>query len=332
MKVLGLTCGRKLSNTEIVVKEALMGAEEAGAEVEIVRLMDLNIKPCTGCNACVIDLFEKGGSGACIIKNDDFGFIDDKILESDGLIVGSPIYEKTPQGLLKVLNDRMGPSHDLAFRIIAKKIRKEKGITKGKGPDERSFKPHVASLFAVGGSDWTTLALPLLQMFVQPMNMTVVDQQLFDWTALPASVVLKGEMLALARRSGRHVAKTLKRPIEEAEYIGPQGICPVCHASVLELGKTSDKVSCAVCGVKGTLKCDGGTYALLVTKEDWALSHVLLSGKFHHGENLKKISLKPHPRMAEIPGLIEKYKSYLVYSKPEKPKNTLSVVGREDDR
>ena len=45
----------------------------------------------------------------------------------------------------------MGPSHDLAFRIIAKKIREEKGITKGKGPDERSFKPRVASLFAVCG-------------------------------------------------------------------------------------------------------------------------------------------------------------------------------------
>lgn len=81
MKVLGLTCGRKLSNTEIVVKEALMGAEEMGAEVEIVRLMDLDIKPCTGCNACVISLFEKHGSGDCVIKGDDFKFIEDKILD-----------------------------------------------------------------------------------------------------------------------------------------------------------------------------------------------------------------------------------------------------------
>ncbi len=318
MKVLGLTCGRKMSNTEILVKEALMGAEEMGAEVEIVRLLDLNIQPCTGCNACVIDLFERGGSGDCVIKKDDFKFIDEKILECDGIIVGSPIYEKTPQGLLKVLNDRMGPGHDLAFRIIAKKIREEKGITKGKGPDERSFKPRVASLFAVGGSDWTTLALPMLQIFALPMNMTVVDQQLFNWTALPATVVLKDEMLQRARRSGRHVAETLKKPIEEARYIGPEGACPVCHSSVLELGKTGDKAICAVCGVKGRLKTGGEDYRLEVTQEDWALSHVLLSGKFHHGDDLKNISLKPHPRMAEIPELIKKYKSYLTYSKPEK--------------
>jgi len=318
MKVLGLTCGRKLSNTEILVKEALMGAEEMGAEVEIVRLLDLDIKPCTGCNACVISLFEKGGAGDCVIKNDDFKFIDDKILECDGIIVGSPIYEKTPQGLLKVLNDRMGPSHDLAFRIIAKKIREEKGITKGKGPDERSFKPRVASLFAVGGSDWTTLALPMLQIFALPMNMTVVDQQLFNWTALPATVVLKDEYLQRARRSGRHVAETLKKPIEEAEYIGPRGVCPVCHSSVVELDKTAEKALCAVCGVKGKLKTDGDTYRLSVTEEDWAHSHVLLSGKFQHGDDLKNISLKPDPRMKEIPELVKKYKDYLTYSKPER--------------
>jgi len=318
MRVLGLTCGRKLSNTEILVKEALMGAEEMGAEVEIVRLLDLDIKPCTGCNACVIDLFERGGSGDCVIKKDDFKFIDDKILDCDGIIVGSPIYEKTPQGLLKVLNDRMGPSHDLAFRIIAKKIREEKGITKGKGPDERSFKPRVASLFAVGGSDWTTLALPMLQLFTLSMNMTVVDRQLFNWTALPAAVVLKDEMLQRAHRSGRHVAETLKKPIEEAEYIGPPGVCPVCHSSVVELDKTAEKALCAVCGVKGKLKTDGDTYKLSVTEEDWAHSHVLLSGKFQHGEDLKNISLKPDPRMKEIPELVKKYKAYLTYSKPQR--------------
>jgi multimeric flavodoxin WrbA len=320
MKVLGLTCGRKMSNTEILVKEALMGAEEMGAEVELVRLMDLNIKPCTGCNSCVIDLFEKGGSGACVIKNDDFKFIDEKILDCDGLVLGSPVYEKSLQGLLKVLNDRMGPSHDMAFRIIAKKIREEKGITTGKGPDERSFKPRVASLFAVGGSDWTTLALPLMQIFVLPMNMKIVDQQLFNWVALPATVVLKEQMLARARRSGRHIVESLQKPLEEAPYGGERGRCPVCHSNVLELKKKSEPVICAVCGVKGKLKTEGDDYVLEVTEEAKALSHVLLSGKFHHADDLKNISLKPDPRMSEIPERIEKYKSYLKYSRPERLK------------
>lgn len=161
MKVLGISCGRKLGNTEILVKEALMGAESLGAEVELVRLNDLNLKPCTGCNACVVSLLEKSSSGDCVIK-DDFKFIEEKIMECDGLILGSPIYEKGPTGLLKILADRMGPSHNVAFRMISKKVREEKGITSGKPVDERSFKTRSASLIAVGGSEWDTLALPMM--------------------------------------------------------------------------------------------------------------------------------------------------------------------------
>ncbi|WP_246773011.1 hypothetical protein [Paenibacillus polymyxa] len=90
-------------------------------------------------------------------------------------------------GLLKTLNDRMGPSHDIAFRMIAKKQREERGITTGKGPDERSFKPRVASLIAVGGSEWDTLALPMLHLFTLPMHINVVDKMLVNWVGLPGS-------------------------------------------------------------------------------------------------------------------------------------------------
>ena len=46
MKVLGIvTSHRRLGNTEILTKEALMGAEEHGAEVEILRLTDYHILP-----------------------------------------------------------------------------------------------------------------------------------------------------------------------------------------------------------------------------------------------------------------------------------------------
>jgi len=132
---------------------------------------------------------------------------------------------------------------------------------------------------------------PFIADIRSSMNMTVVDQHVFNWTALPAVVALKPHMLERARKSGRHIAETLNKPIEEAQYIGDPGRCPVCHSNVLELGKTTEPVVCAVCGVKGTLKTEGDDYALEVTSEERALSHILLSGKFHHGDDLRDVSL-----------------------------------------
>jgi len=46
MKLLGLACGRRMGNSGILLREALMGAEELGVDVEILRLLDLDLKPC----------------------------------------------------------------------------------------------------------------------------------------------------------------------------------------------------------------------------------------------------------------------------------------------
>jgi len=311
MKILGLCCGRKMGNSEILVKEALMGAEEVGADVELVRLMDLDLKPCTGCSACVNDVFEKGGSGECTIK-DDLKFIEKKIMECDGLIVGSPIYEKSPTGYLKILSDRMSTSFDMSFKMKAKKIREEKGITGGIDSKEVESKPRVASLFAVGGKNLSELALPMMQLFVMPMQMTVVDQYLFNLNSLPSgAVTLIKEPLERARMSGKHVAETLMKPIEEASYMGEVGICPICHAKLLEMTNSLSTAKCAVCGVNGHLKVDGDQVIFEVNEE--FIEDLI---------NNSTMQLN----MSEIPANLEKYKSYLKYSKPI-PNNIVHMNG-----
>lgn len=315
MKILGVSAGRRGSNTEILVKEALMGAEELGAEVKIVRLQDYNIKPCTGCNSCVVDLFERAGSGACVLK-DDFDQLDELFLEADGIILGSPIYEKSISGQLKSLNDRMGPGHDFAFRTIAKHIRAEKGITEGKGPDERSFKPRVASVFAVGGSDWTELTIPMLHLCTISMQMNVIDKQLFNWVALPKVVTLHDDMLERAKESGRAVARALMMENPwAAPFVGEEGICDVCHGDLININKQG-VVTCATCGAIGELEKVGEKFKLISTPEQKAIAHTEIAGKFHHADDLKNISLKPADNMHEIPGRFEKYKDYLQPIKP----------------
>lgn len=114
MKILGIVCSpRKAGNTEILVQEALAGAKETGANVELLRISDMNIVPCDGCQTC-------HQSGECRIK-DDMQKIYKKILEADGIILGSPVYFWSVSSQAKTLMDRTYalryPNHKLKNKV-----------------------------------------------------------------------------------------------------------------------------------------------------------------------------------------------------------------------
>lgn len=81
-------------------------------------------------------------------------------------------------------------------------------------------------------------------------------------------------------------------------------------------GSTTRK--CGICGVKGTLSIINDKVIFEVKDEDRVLSHVLLSGKFAHADELKSVSLNPPANINELPEKLKKYKSYLSYSKPKR--------------
>jgi multimeric flavodoxin WrbA len=114
MKVLGIVCSpRKGGNTEILVSEALVGAKESGAEVEMLRATDMNIAACNGCEAC-------HESGECSIK-DDMQEVYEKIQKADGIILGSPVYFWSVSSQAKKLMDRTYalryPHHKLKGKV-----------------------------------------------------------------------------------------------------------------------------------------------------------------------------------------------------------------------
>ena len=99
MKVLGITSSpRRNGNTDILLEQALIGAQGSGAEVELLPVRDLDIKPCDGCLKCTKD-------GQCRIK-DDMHLVYDKMISADGIIFGVPIYFWSMCGQAKVLLDR----------------------------------------------------------------------------------------------------------------------------------------------------------------------------------------------------------------------------------
>ncbi|MCX8126124.1 MAG: flavodoxin family protein, partial [Dehalococcoidia bacterium] len=93
---------RKSGNTEVLIKEALRGAEEAGAKTtEYIFLQSLKIGYCTGCRRCK----EPDYQGVCAVK-DEMSEIYQKIFDADAIIIGFPIYTGRECGQLAVFLDR----------------------------------------------------------------------------------------------------------------------------------------------------------------------------------------------------------------------------------
>ncbi|HIJ53065.1 MAG TPA: flavodoxin family protein [Planctomycetes bacterium] len=99
IKVLGIsTSPRASSNSDLLLQQALAGAESAGAETEYIGLRDLNIAPCIECNSC----YKKG---VCCVE-DDYQMLSSKMLEADRLIFATPIFFMTVCAQAKALIDR----------------------------------------------------------------------------------------------------------------------------------------------------------------------------------------------------------------------------------
>jgi multimeric flavodoxin WrbA len=99
MKILGVIGSpRKNGNTHILVTKTLKGAEREGAEVESIFLGDLGIQECNGCHAC--------WKGKECSKHDDMNSIYPKIIESDVIVFGTPVYWYGPTALMKAFIDR----------------------------------------------------------------------------------------------------------------------------------------------------------------------------------------------------------------------------------
>jgi multimeric flavodoxin WrbA len=89
---------RRKGNTALLLKNAVEGAVEAGAEVEEIVLRDLKMSPC-------LEIYGCKKNGRCVIQ-DDFQGVYDKALACQGLMLASPIFFYTVSAHTKILMDR----------------------------------------------------------------------------------------------------------------------------------------------------------------------------------------------------------------------------------
>lgn len=95
---------RKSGNTAALLDRVLEGIQETlpGAEIEKIPLgaESLVVKPCTECYACLHN------NGLCIITDDDFEALKNKLLAADAILFAAPIFFYGLNAKAKLFVDR----------------------------------------------------------------------------------------------------------------------------------------------------------------------------------------------------------------------------------
>lgn len=88
MKVLGINCSpRKGGNTELLIKEVFKALEKKGIKTELFQIGGQNVNGCIACMKCV-----KKADGLCHQKNEAINKCIGKMVKTDAIIIGSPVY------------------------------------------------------------------------------------------------------------------------------------------------------------------------------------------------------------------------------------------------
>jgi multimeric flavodoxin WrbA len=252
MKVLALNGSfRKNGNTEILLKQALMGAEAEGAQVEILRLTDYKIGPCRGCGLC---LFR---NNVCQVKDDDVSLIFSKVNDCDGVLLGSPCYFLELTAVIKQLIDRCW--------IL--------GHQTGKIPKPAS----VIIPYATRG--WIPYISVQANILLNLTGLRKINQTAVCTQGI-SEVVLDQEAMDTAYDMGKEIALAIRE--KDLTYKGEAGVCPSCHDWLLRVLKDGETVECPTCGIRGRLTLTAGKIRMQCEDKAMADNRFLPETAYNH--------------------------------------------------
>jgi multimeric flavodoxin WrbA len=104
MKVVAFNgSARKDGNTAILIRKVFAELEAEGIETELFQLAGRKIRGCTACGKCYENKDKR-----CVVDNDILNECIEKMVEADGIILGSPTYFADVTTEMKALIDRAG--------------------------------------------------------------------------------------------------------------------------------------------------------------------------------------------------------------------------------
>jgi len=204
---------RKNGNTSALLHEFERGAEKSGADIMQINAEELNLKYCTGCLKC--NFMKK-----CVIRNDDWQDLSQKILAADGLVFASPVYFHHLTAPLKKVLDR--------FRSFMHVQITEHGL---KHTPWHLWKKHFVLLLSQGSPNDGD-AQPIIALFKFIVDVLGSENKL---TSIIGTRLAVANQVRMSQEELRTLYSKLKLPeyLVEADFHRNQQILKQCY----ELGK-----------------------------------------------------------------------------------------------
>jgi len=239
---------RKWGNSEVLAREALLGAQEAGASIALVRLPELHIEPCDGCLKCVL-------SGGTCPLDDDMAWLLEQAQASDALLLAAPTYFLGPTATVTLLIDRLL----MRATTLAAQAAEDKP---GEGSEPSPGWRKVGAAIAVcGQQDWRGMTLPYLVSLVQGLGFSPLDG-FYAYAPGPGEVLLDEALMARVHHLGRRLAhgQAESRPPEE------ENVCPTCRSDAFVL--RGDVAICPICGREAWIAMPDGHVRLAFAADE----------------------------------------------------------------
>lgn len=159
MKVLGIAGSpRREGNTDLLLEQAISGAESAGAETEIIVLSRLNVAPCRHCDGCL-------AAGQCVI-DDDMQSIYPRLRQADRIILSSPMFFMGITAQAKAMIDRCQALWAIKYVL-------KQPVAMNAGGERRGL------FIAVGGTGFTSqfdASRPVVKSWLTVMDAFLADE------------------------------------------------------------------------------------------------------------------------------------------------------------
>ena len=193
MKVLAINgSARKDGNTAILIHTVFEHLIKEGIETEIIQLSGKIIEPCKACWAC-------GGRKNCVHKKDLFHEIFEKMINADGIILGSPVYTANISANMQAFLERASVVADM-------------------NRNENLFYHKVGASVTAARRGGALNTLDAMNHFFMLQNMYIVGSSYWPmvYGQMPGDVQKDEEGLETMKNLGRNMAYILKRMGEAA--------------------------------------------------------------------------------------------------------------------